>query len=220
MSHSLLEYRGRQPIRADGKARREALLEATLSIIISDGIRGVRHRAVADLANVPLAATTYYFDDIFDLIHDAFVYYSEKILKDTNALETKATELLKHVSPDTPREVLIKSLAKFTYDYLIEQTKKSEFRLFEQTFRAQAMREKEMADMLSTLEQRHLNSIMKVFSQFNIPEVRTRARMFFNTIIRMEFELVAKISSEEDAEKHVYEVLKVLLTPYQTIETN
>ena len=41
-------------------------------------MRGIRHRAVAKEADVPLAATTYYFKDIDELIVDTFTLYTEK----------------------------------------------------------------------------------------------------------------------------------------------
>ncbi|WP_414819992.1 TetR/AcrR family transcriptional regulator, partial [Shewanella colwelliana] len=55
-----LSYVGRTTHRVDGEARRIAILEATLRLIVKEGIRGVRHRAVASEADVPLASTTYY----------------------------------------------------------------------------------------------------------------------------------------------------------------
>src|SRR5690606_22901006 len=53
-------------------------LEAALRIIVREGLRGVRHRAVAAEAGVPLSATTYYFDDIQDLIADSFALFVKR----------------------------------------------------------------------------------------------------------------------------------------------
>ena len=36
-----------------GELRRDAILRATWDVILRDGVRGVRHRAVAVAANVP-----------------------------------------------------------------------------------------------------------------------------------------------------------------------
>jgi len=51
-----------------GAARREALIQAVLRIMESDGPSAVTHRSVAKEAGVPLAAATYYFDSIDDLL--------------------------------------------------------------------------------------------------------------------------------------------------------
>src|SRR5471032_2648931 len=49
-----------------------------MRIVVRDGVRAVRHRAVAAEACVPLSATTYYFKDIDDLLTDAFAQYVER----------------------------------------------------------------------------------------------------------------------------------------------
>src|SRR5690606_40873094 len=75
-----LQYHGRKASRAKSEHRRRLILEAALRIVVRDGVRGIRHRAVAAEAEVPLAATTYYFRDIDELIVDTFTLYTEKAL--------------------------------------------------------------------------------------------------------------------------------------------
>ena len=79
---SVIQYQGRKARRAGSEQRRQAILEAALTIIVQDGIRAVRHRAVAREAEVPLSATTYYFKDISDLIADTFTLFAERALKE------------------------------------------------------------------------------------------------------------------------------------------
>ncbi|MGL4317190.1 MAG: TetR/AcrR family transcriptional regulator [Pseudomonas sp.] len=73
-----VQYQGRKASRQGSEQRRLNILDATLRIIVRDGLRGVRHRAVAAEAGVPLSATTYYFKDIRDLISDSFVLFVER----------------------------------------------------------------------------------------------------------------------------------------------
>lgn len=73
-----VQYQGRKTSRQGSEQRRLTILDATLRIIVRDGLRGVRHRAVAAEAGVPLSATTYYFKDIRDLITDSFVLFVER----------------------------------------------------------------------------------------------------------------------------------------------
>lgn len=79
-----LIYQGRKASRAKSEHRRRLILEAALRIVIREGVRGIRHRAVAKEADVPLAATTYYFKDIQELIVDTFTLYTEKALNVVN----------------------------------------------------------------------------------------------------------------------------------------
>ncbi len=51
-----------------GEARREALVAAAAGLVAELGPDGVSHRAVAAAAGLPLAATTYYFRDLADLL--------------------------------------------------------------------------------------------------------------------------------------------------------
>ena len=74
---SSINYQGRKAARAKSEQRRRLILEAALRIVAREGIRGVKHRAVAREAGVPLASTTYYFKDISELITDAFMLFAE-----------------------------------------------------------------------------------------------------------------------------------------------
>jgi TetR/AcrR family transcriptional regulator, regulator of biofilm formation and stress response len=55
-----------------GRARRTAILDAAIAVVARDGTGAVTHRAVAKIARVPLAATTYYFASRDDLLFEAF----------------------------------------------------------------------------------------------------------------------------------------------------
>jgi TetR/AcrR family transcriptional regulator, regulator of biofilm formation and stress response len=48
--------------RPRGAARREALLDAVLRVVAEEGVDAVTHRRVADVAGLPLASTTYWFE--------------------------------------------------------------------------------------------------------------------------------------------------------------
>jgi DNA-binding transcriptional regulator YbjK len=60
-----------RPVTAKGAARREAIVAAASALLVSDGPDAVSHRAVAAAARVPLAATTYYFGSLDDLLAGA-----------------------------------------------------------------------------------------------------------------------------------------------------
>lgn len=51
-----------------GAKRRQALVASAAELLLEGGFDAVRHRAVATRADLPLAATTYYFDSLDDLI--------------------------------------------------------------------------------------------------------------------------------------------------------
>jgi len=74
-----------------GRARRTAILDAAIAVVARDGTGAVTHRAVAKLARVPLAATTYYFASRDELLLEAFRHLtSQRIAVLAEALTTAA----------------------------------------------------------------------------------------------------------------------------------
>jgi DNA-binding transcriptional regulator YbjK len=61
-----------------GLERRAAILYATLRILGREGSAAITHRAVAEEAGVPIAATTYYFSSKEDLLREAFHLHAEQ----------------------------------------------------------------------------------------------------------------------------------------------
>lgn len=57
---------------ARGQRRRQELLETAAELIAEQGFAAVSHRTVAQRAGLPLAATTYYFSSLDELVEQAF----------------------------------------------------------------------------------------------------------------------------------------------------
>jgi TetR/AcrR family transcriptional regulator, regulator of biofilm formation and stress response len=99
----------RGPRRAEQRAeRRGAILAATVRILGSSGLGAVTHRAVAQEAGVPLAATTYYFSSKDELITDAV---SLLVDEEVAQLAERAAALGDGLgSPDRAAEALVQVL--------------------------------------------------------------------------------------------------------------
>lgn len=69
---------GHKADRPRGVARRRALIEATLQIVGEVGPDSVTHRRVAEVAGLPLASTTYWFDSKEDLLTAALQHAAEQ----------------------------------------------------------------------------------------------------------------------------------------------
>ncbi len=61
-----------------GEARRGALQDAVIRVLENGGAGAVTHRAVAAEAGLPLAAATYYFEGIDDLLVSALLRVTER----------------------------------------------------------------------------------------------------------------------------------------------
>jgi TetR/AcrR family transcriptional regulator, regulator of biofilm formation and stress response len=51
----------------DPAGRRQTIIDAATRVIAEAGLAGLTHRRVADVANVPVGSTTYYFRDLDEL---------------------------------------------------------------------------------------------------------------------------------------------------------
>jgi TetR/AcrR family transcriptional regulator, regulator of biofilm formation and stress response len=85
--------------RPRGAARREALLEAVLQIVADTGADSVTHRRVAEVAELPLASTTYWFSSKDHLLTAALELAAERDIARLSALaagpgEDDATDLI------------------------------------------------------------------------------------------------------------------------------
>jgi len=66
--------------RARGARRRQEILEASFGLVARSGAGSITHRAVADEAGVPLAATTYYFASKDELLRETLEYAARREL--------------------------------------------------------------------------------------------------------------------------------------------
>ena len=78
-------------VRPRGAARREALLEAVLKIVAETGPDAVTHRRVADVAELPLASTTYWFDSKEHLLTAAFELAADRDIARLREFATETT---------------------------------------------------------------------------------------------------------------------------------
>jgi DNA-binding transcriptional regulator YbjK len=71
--------------RPRGAARREALLDAVLRIVAEVGVDAVTHRRVAEVAELPLASTTYWFESKEHLLTAALQRAAERDIERLHA---------------------------------------------------------------------------------------------------------------------------------------
>lgn len=90
-----------------GQRRRAQLITAAADLLYEEGIEAVRHRAVADRAGSSLAATTYYFTDLSDLVYSAV---EELTHRELNMLRQHVEKLNPEMGPSDVAEVLLGAL--------------------------------------------------------------------------------------------------------------
>ncbi len=101
--------------RPRGIARREALLEAVLRIVAEVGPDAVTHRRVAEVAELPLASTTYWFESKEHLLTAALELAAER---DTARLLGYVAEAGAGDSPDSldPLDAVVAAISESCTD--------------------------------------------------------------------------------------------------------
>ncbi len=163
-----VKYQGRKASRQGSEQRRQAILDAAMRIIVRDGVRAVRHRAVAAEAGVPLSATTYYFKDIDDLITDTFAQFVERSAEMLGAfwerMEDDLRGLATAAASDRPsRRRQTERMVEMAIGYVQGQlTENREMLLAEQAFRQEAL----LNPALRELAEAHRRILFEGVDQF------------------------------------------------------
>lgn len=216
-----INYRGRKASRARSEQRRKAILEAALRIVVSDGVRGVRHRAVAKEADVPLSATTYYFKDIQDLIADTFTLFAENAMSDVvqpiyqnvgEFIEAHKAEM--GASPEVTNQ-LLESLAQLIVGFLkLELTEKRDHMIAEQAFKHECLRDARLRSIAQTYFDHLLNELVELCKVIGVEEPEIAGELLMGTVFRIEHEALmepAELFDEVKARKMIKRQLKAFL---------
>jgi DNA-binding transcriptional regulator YbjK len=206
--NSAVKYQGRKTSRAGSEQRRRLILEAALRIVIREGVRGIRHRAVAKEADVPLAATTYYFKDIQELINDTFTLYAEQALEVVNQFAMRLYEPLAGAEGKSFVEAMASAtdmseiIAENMTQYAVEQiTQHRDALIAEQAFRYEAI----LSPHLRKLGEVHKLALMQKLTDLlelmQSPNPAADATIVISVLHRIEYEglLVEPENLDQDA---------------------
>lgn len=202
-----VRYQGRKASRQGSEQRRQDILDAAMRIVVRDGVRGVRHRAVAAEANVPLSATTYYFNDIEDLLTDTFAQYVERSAAYLARLWTDNEELLRQMAARGDRSPAARSrladdIAQTTADYIQHQLRtRRDALMAEQAFRQEALLSPRLAELVRAHQGILLQGACQLLQVLGAREPHEDAKVLTAIIGRMEYQgLLSPSSSATDAE--------------------
>jgi DNA-binding transcriptional regulator YbjK len=189
-----VQYQGRKASRQGSEQRRQEILDAAMRIVVREGVRAVRHRAVAAEAGVPLSATTYYFKDIDDLLTDTFAQYVERSAAFMAKLWVNNEGLLREmvVSGDgspASRSQLADDIARLMADYVHRQLiNRREHLMAEQAFRQEALLNPRLAELVRSHQQILLQGSCQLFQVLGSLEPLQDAKVLTAIIGRMEYQ--------------------------------
>lgn len=188
-------YRGRRARRIGSEHRRRAILEATLRIIIRDGIRAVRHRAVAQEAGVPLSATTYYFKDIHELIADTFTLFVENA--QTQVIDPVWIQIYQFTAQysgdalkdEKERAEFLAGMAKLAANFVEAQLQQHrEHLLAEQAFMQAAILDEHLRDQAENFRQKIREGLMAFCTMVGTIDPPMDAELIHEAFLQLEYE--------------------------------
>jgi DNA-binding transcriptional regulator YbjK len=193
-----VQYQGRKTARQGSEQRRQQILDAAMRIVVRDGVRGVRHRAVAAEAGVPLSATTYYFKDIQDLLADTFAQYVERSAAYMAKLWTNTEGVLRQLlaqgdGSHEARAHLADEVARMLADYVLRQlNNRRDFLMAEQAFRQEALLCPRLAELVQAHEQILLHGARQILQVVGSRQPEQDAQMLTAIIEQMEYQGLLK----------------------------
>jgi TetR/AcrR family transcriptional regulator, regulator of biofilm formation and stress response len=183
--------------RARGLRRREAILRAALAVIGEQGVAGCTHRAVARQADVPVAATTYYFASIDALLEEALLLFVDEEIARLREVGTRVAAV-----EGTASEVVAAVAAE-----LVEACSVAQFELYVEAARRPALR-----DVVGRSLQAYRALAEGLLLQVGATDADRAAPLVVAFLDGLGVQHVAV--GDPDRERHIVEGLTALLAPY------
>ncbi len=170
---------------------RMRMLEAVLAIIVEEGMRGVRHRAVAERAGVSLGTTTYHFESIEDLISSAFQFWRSRHTLAGNPFFHQLGEVLAGLQGRPPkgkqRREIARQVHKLSVDYVCDQlTGKHQDRIVELAFYHESLRSSALRELVLKSWQEEIDYLEEVHRLVGFQQPRADAQMTFSLFRQLE----------------------------------
>jgi DNA-binding transcriptional regulator YbjK len=154
--------------RVRARPRRERLLEVTIELVAREGIDAVTHRRVAELAQVPLGSTTYYFASREEMLVEALKTFGRQEIA---AIRARLADL--PVRPPSRRRYV-----EGLVDFLAPQLGDEHWRTLAQyTLLCEAARRPELEPVAREWNQAWWAVLEELFQALKVPDPGLEARM-------------------------------------------
>lgn len=188
--------------RSKGEQTRHQILMSAIDVLAKQGIKGTTHRAIATQANLQLSLTTYYFKDIQELVHEAFMLSSSKTVSTAGAAWLQAFEVLDSYSKVQLKKLALRQelsiqLSTMATQYLVNKIKTCPIEL---TIEQLLFTEIQVTPQLRELAQTHRQALLAPFIQlctyFNDESPEIDADIMLTLFTQLEYRNLLKPADE------------------------
>jgi len=206
--------------RSKGEQTRNQILKSAIEVLASQGIKGTTHRAVANHAQLQLSLTTYYFKDIKELVHQAFMLSSNVTIAKAGAAWLQVVEYLDSFNKTQLKKVSVREelrvlLTQSATEYLVDKitTQRTELAIEQLLFT-----EIQITPQLRELAHNHRLAILapfiKLSSYFNSVNAELDGDILLTVFTQLEYRNLTIPPEELDIkylEQAVYRVVSWIL---------
>ena len=184
---------------------RARILQAVLDIAVEEGMRAVRHRAVAKRAGVSLGSTTYHFSSIEDLVTSAFHYWrmQKKVVVNPyyNEVKKRLETMEEGMVPSGRREETAVWICDQSVAYILDQLDGKRFdRLVELAFYHESIRYPSLRVLLEDVRQFWLGFLTDVHRAMGSPCPIEDAQITLALCRQLEKTAVMSVSTKLETE--------------------
>jgi len=171
-----------------GLDAKQRILIATIEVIKIGGMRGVRHRAVAAMAEVSLGSTTYHFKNIDDLICSTFEYWHKNLDIGKNPhFKSISHDVLDATIQDIGPQELAGQIFEDAERYLRGQIfDHSDDRRVELAFHNEALRNPSLSRLLQQSWKKEIQRICKLYQMMGTSYAQEDAEITFALVLQLE----------------------------------
>ncbi|MDJ0793481.1 MAG: TetR family transcriptional regulator [Woeseiaceae bacterium] len=208
-----IRNRGTRP---RGEQTRRKILDATLTVIAKEGVRGTTHRAIAREAGVQLSLTTYYFRDLNELLSLAFRTFMDK---DYGALTEQWEKAFRYLDQFSPSDLADEETRRRITDYCTKRivdhirhglAKHPEGLAVEHHFFYEALNEPTLQELSALHRSRLLQPMVRFCEYFNATDPETDARLLLGTITRLEYQALPAVLDNVDYKSIRNEIRRIV----------
>lgn len=211
--------------RSKGEQTRLQILEAAVNVLARNGIKGTTHRAIANEAQLQLSLTTYYFKDIQELVHEAFILSSSNTIANAGLAWTQTFELLDSYTKTklkrvSTRQELAKTLTQIATSYCVNKIKENSVDLAVEQL---LFTEIQITPQLRALAANHREALLapftKLCSYFNPEQADIDGDIMLTVFTQLEYRHLTLLTDEIDEDYIKARIARIVNSVLQ-VKTN
>lgn len=203
------------------KFSKDTILEATLYVLLEEGIKGIKFQSVSERAGVYPSSISYHFKTIGNLIESAFHFYLESYNREMASYRSMAEQLIESYSNADlsivkNREHVLQQYSEVLVELATPSDSQSTYLMeLDRLFRNELVNYPPIAKQIAKQDQADIKLMESFFSVFNCETVTQDAihLMALLTYLNSQFlQFGPKFAKQEESQQLILSLLRKSIT--------